>query len=196
MILLIDNYDSFTYNLYQNLQALSSKPVVVRRNDQITFAEAAQLAPSHVVLSPGPGHPANSSDFGIAGEIVDRQEELGCAILGVCLGHQGIAHRFGATVERAPTIVHGKTSDIEQAEKTPLFEGVPATFSAMRYHSLVVKEDAQFPTCLEVLARDAREKLVMALRHQSRRLFGVQFHPESIKTPDGTTILGNFIERC
>lgn len=196
MILLIDNYDSFTYNLYQNLQAISSEPVVVRRNDQITFAEAKAMAPFHIVLSPGPGHPTNASDFGIGAEIIDRQQELGCAVLGVCLGHQGIAHRFGARVEKAPTIVHGKTSSIEKTKDSPLFAGMPAAFPAMRYHSLVVKEDEKFPDCLEVLARDAREKLVMALGHKTRRLFGVQFHPESINTPDGVTILRNFIEQC
>lgn len=196
MILLIDNYDSFTYNLYQLLQGLTSEAVVVRRNDKISFEAVQALNPTHIVLSPGPGHPANASDFGVGGEIIERQEELDCAILGVCLGHQGIAHRFGGTVEKAPSIVHGKTSTIEHAAESPLFAGVPPAFPAMRYHSLVVKEDAQFPGCLQVLARDAAQQLVMALRHKTRRLFGVQFHPESIGTPDGTTILRNFLQSC
>ncbi|MFN8656249.1 MAG: aminodeoxychorismate/anthranilate synthase component II [Candidatus Obscuribacterales bacterium] len=195
MILVIDNYDSFTYNLYQSLQALTPEPVLVRRNDQITTDEIAEMKPTHIVLSPGPGHPANARDFGVCAQVIDRQEELDCAILGVCLGHQGIGHHFGANVGRAPSIVHGKASEIDRDE-TPLFHGVPETFKAMRYHSLVVNEDADFPDCLQVLARDRQQKLVMAMRHKTRRLYGVQFHPESIGTADGTTILENFLTRC
>lgn len=199
MILVIDNYDSFTYNLYQSLQALTLEPVVVRRNDQVTLEEIAAMQPTHIVLSPGPGHPANARDFGVCAQVIERQEELNCAILGVCLGHQGIGYYFGANVGRAPTIVHGKASEIAiEQSGAALFHGVPKTFKAMRYHSLVVSDDGHFPDCLQVLARDRHQRLVMAMRHKTRRLYGVQFHPESIGTgtANGNAILENFLTRC
>lgn len=196
MILVIDNFDSFTYNLYQALQSLTEDPVLVRRNNELSFAEIVGLKPTHIVLSPGPGHPGIARDFGVCGEVIDRQEELDCAVLGVCLGHQGIGNRFGARVDRAPAILHGKTSTIEQTAESKLFADMPDKFPAMRYHSLVVHDDAQFPDCLQVIARESQQQLVMAMQHKTRRLFGVQFHPESIGTPDGTTILKNFLQKC
>jgi len=192
---IIDNYDSFTFNLYQMLQPFVDEKIEVYRNDKIDFAALAALKPQRVVLSPGPGHPANDSDFGVCKEIVLRRKELGGAVLGVCLGHQGIVHHLGGRVVRAPEIVHGKMSDISIIGRTPLLDGLPELFPAMRYHSLVAAEE-QFPAELAVTARESINGLVMALQHKTDRLYGVQFHPESIGTPEGKRILENFVERC
>lgn len=199
-IVIIDNYDSFTFNLYQMLmgaanESVAQSVILVFRNDAITFDELVALKPTHVVLSPGPGHPGIASDFGVCSEIITRRQELGCAVLGVCLGHQGIVHHLGGTVEQAPEIVHGKASDIEVERQSKLFEGVGGTFPAMRYHSLVAAE-RNFPPSLVVTARDAKCGLIMALEHNSEPMYGVQFHPESIGTPYGERILRNFIELC
>lgn len=195
MLLIIDNYDSFTFNLYQMLQAETDKEVVVRRNDKITLDEIIQLKPDGIVLSPGPGHPGNSEDFGVCGEVVKNAERIGCPILGVCLGHQGMAHYLGGKVTRAPHIVHGKMSNITITADSKLFKGLVSGFTAMRYHSLVV-EEASLPDCLKVTARDDKTNLVMAMQHTTLPLFGLQFHPESIGTPEGKTILRNFITQC
>lgn len=194
-LLIIDNYDSFTFNLYQMLQAETDHKVIVRRNDAISFDEVVELKPRGIVLSPGPGHPANGSDFGVCSEVINNAESLGCPILGVCLGHQGIAHYLGGKVARAPYIVHGKMSNITITATSALFEGLPEKFSAMRYHSLVV-EDEGLPAYLKVTARDDSTKLIMAMEHSSLPIYGVQFHPESIGTPDGKTILRNFARLC
>jgi anthranilate synthase/aminodeoxychorismate synthase-like glutamine amidotransferase len=191
-ILLIDNYDSFTYNLYQYVQELANTPVTVARNDALTLEDIFNLKPSHVILSPGPGHPGIASDFGICADII---KELDCPILGVCLGHQGIAHHLGGQVIQAPEIKHGKTSQILIIESSPLFTGITNPFTAMRYHSLVVSEE-NLPDQLLVTARDTQQDLIMALQHKTRPLYGIQFHPESIGTPEGKKILENFLTQC
>jgi anthranilate synthase component II len=194
-ILIIDNYDSFTFNLFQMMQAQTDQKVIVKRNDAITPAEIIDLDPCGIVLSPGPGHPANKTDFGVCGDIITNAQKLAKPILGVCLGHQGIGHYFGATVCRAPEIMHGKMSNITLTADSRLFHGMSKSFSAMRYHSLVV-QDGTLPSCLKVTARDERSNLIMAMEHQSLPIYGVQFHPESIGTPEGKSILRNFIALC
>lgn len=194
-VVIIDNFDSFTYNLYQLVQALTSDTVKVFRNSEITFKELCDMKPSRVILSPGPGHPGNDSDFGVCKEVIVNSQQLRAPILGVCLGHQGIVHHLGGKVVGAPEIVHGKSSRIEITGESPLFQGLPRQFEAMRYHSLVASEDT-FPGSLDVTARESAGKLVMALQHKTLPLYGVQFHPESIGTPEGKLIMENFIERC
>ena len=202
-VLVLDNYDSFTYNLVQMLQGLANRlqtgeTVVVHRNDALSFEELRNIQPSRVIISPGPGHPAVASDFGICRAVIERQPELGCPVIGVCLGHQGIADVFGGSVVRAPEIVHGKSSMVRWTEERglPLFKGLENPFEAMRYHSLVVQE-SDFPKDLEILARLQTDKvdnhLIMALRHRTRPIFGVQFHPESIGTPQGERLLQNLL---
>ncbi len=195
-ILIIDNYDSFTYNLYQLLQESVSGNVEVHRNDKISFEQVQKLAPQRIVLSPGPGHPAIDEDFGICKEIIVKQSVLQCPILGVCLGHQGIVQHLGGKVVRAPQIVHGKSSEIVLNGKSPLFDGLPANFQAMRYHSLVAADDDTFPKDLAVLAREREHNLIMAIQHKTKPIYGVQFHPESIGTPEGKHLLRNFLEKC
>lgn len=194
-LLIIDNYDSFTFNLYQMLQPLVDEKIAVVRNDKIDFAGVQTIQPDRVVLSPGPGHPANDSDFGVCKDVVMRRKELRAAILGVCLGHQGIVHHLGGTVSGALQIVHGKMSTVETSSDSPLFSGMNRQFSAMRYHSLIADEKV-FPSELAVIARETGHGLVMAIQHKTDRLFGVQFHPESIGTPEGHKILENFIAKC
>ncbi|MBX7221224.1 MAG: aminodeoxychorismate/anthranilate synthase component II [Blastocatellia bacterium] len=192
-ILLLDNYDSFTYNLFQMVQALTEEPVEVFRNDALDFAEVLSRRPSRILLSPGPGHPGIDTDFGVCREVITRYEEIRCPLLGVCLGHQGIIHFFGGNVVRAPEIVHGKSSVVTVTEASRLFENLPTSFEAMRYHSLVA-EEATIPAEFLVTARETRSNLVMAVEHRRHPIFGVQFHPESIGTPDGSAILGNFLK--
>ncbi len=192
-VVIIDNYDSFTYNLYQLVRQLCSKSVLVFRNDELTFDELKLHQPSHVILSPGPGHPANLSDFGICSQVVSRHEELrNAAILGVCLGHQGIVHHLGGTVVRAPEIVHGKQSEMSVTGTSVLFDRIHQTFKAMRYHSLIA-EEITLPACLQVTARDLVRGLIMAVAHKTAPIHGIQFHPESIGTPVGRTIMENFL---
>jgi anthranilate synthase/aminodeoxychorismate synthase-like glutamine amidotransferase len=193
-LLLLDNYDSFTHNLYQMLGEAMLEDgelkgeIAVERNDALTVDEIADLAPTHVVISPGPGHPANPRDFGVCGDVIDRFEDV--PILGVCLGHQGIVHRLGGRVVRAPTIVHGKTSPVNHCADG-LFAGLPQGFEVMRYHSFIADRDT-IPECLEVTAETA-EGLVMGVAHRDRPLVGVQFHPESIGTPLGRLLLERFL---
>jgi anthranilate synthase/aminodeoxychorismate synthase-like glutamine amidotransferase len=194
-LVIIDNYDSFTFNLYQMLQPLMPEPIKVFRNDQITIDELAELRPSHVVMSPGPGHPANDADFGVCKQIILDRKKLNAAILGVCLGHQGIVHHLGGKVIRAPQIVHGKTSKIRVNCKTPLFDGIDDEFEAMRYHSLIA-DLASVPNEIKITAQENGQGLVMALQHKTDRMYGVQFHPESIGTPQGQQMLRNFVEKC
>jgi anthranilate synthase/aminodeoxychorismate synthase-like glutamine amidotransferase len=185
MLLLIDNYDSFTYNLYQYLAELGAEPLV-RRNDEITVAEAEALQPTHLVLSPGPCTPRE------AGVCVALIQELGPRIptLGVCLGHQCIGVAFGGVVTRAPEPVHGKVSLISH-RGAGVFRGLPSPFAATRYHSLIV-ERATLPPVLEVTA-ETDDRLVMGLRHRAYPVEGVQFHPESILTREGKRLLANFL---
>ena len=185
MILLIDNYDSFVFNLARYLRELGLETRVVR-NDQISVVEAARLRPEAIVLSPGPCTP---NETGICMELVE--ELLGdIPIFGVCLGHQAIAQALGADVVRAPEPVHGRTSMITH-EDSPLFAGIPNPFRATRYHSLIV-DAATIPTSLQITARTP-DGLVMALEHDSGRIASVQFHPESILTSFGHRLLANFL---
>lgn len=194
-IVIIDNYDSFTFNLYQMLQPLVAEKIAVYKNDEITFDELLAMKADKLVLSPGPGHPGNKSDFGLCEEIIKRQPDLKASILGVCLAHQGMAHHFGGTVERAPQVVHGKSSKVKIEQSTPLFDGLPEIFEAMRYHSLIAL-DKNFPAQLKVTAREVEHGYIMALEHRERPIYGVQFHPESIGTPLGARMLENFVQKC
>jgi len=191
-IIIIDNYDSFSYNLYQMLQLETEAPVEVVRNDAITFEELLAKKPLRVVLSPGPGHPAVPEDFGICADVVRRQQELDCPVLGVCLGHQGIAHYLGGSVIAAPEIVHGESRMIQSSLESPLFVDMPQPFAAMRYHSLLVDAKTLPPT-LRITAWDLEHNLPMAIEHTERPIFGIQFHPESVGTPEGRLILKNFL---
>ena len=185
MVLLIDNYDSFTWNLAQYLGELGA-PVQVKRNDTITTDEIAQLAPSHIVISPGPGRP---EDAGISIEAIKR---FGPAtpVLGVCLGHQSIGIAFGGAVVRAPHLMHGKTS-VVQHDGRGLFRGVSQPFVAGRYHSLVVADP--LPDALEEAAR-TEDGTIMGVRHREFPVHGVQFHPESVLTGEGRQLLRNFLD--
>lgn len=184
MIAVIDNYDSFTYNLAQYLGELGAK-LRVYRNDQVTLRELDQIAPSYIIISPGPGRP---TDGGISNDVI-RHFYKKVPILGVCLGHQCIAHVFGGTVGRAPSLMHGKTSTIYHGGQG-IFANFPSPFTATRYHSLIVEEP--LPPVLEVTAFTTAGE-VMGLRHRDYFVFGVQFHPESILTPEGKRLLENFL---
>jgi para-aminobenzoate synthetase component 2 len=186
-ILMIDNYDSFTYNLVQYLGELGAE-VIVRRNDAIDVAGIRGERPEAIVISPGPCTPVEA---GISVTLL-REMAGEVPILGVCLGHQCVGEAFGATVGRAGRLMHGKTSPIIHDGKT-IFEGLDNPFEAMRYHSLLVEPDT-VPDCLEISARTA-EGEVMGLRHKRYSIEGVQFHPESIGTPGGKTLLRNFLAR-
>lgn len=185
---IIDNYDSFTYNLYQYLGELDERPLVFR-NDRITAEEVKQLAPDRIIISPGPGNPENPAYFGVCRQVI---LELGRTIplLGVCLGHQGIAAAFGGRVVRAPEVMHGKTSEVFH-DSSSLFAGLPQPFQVMRYHSLVA-DQATFPDALVATAHTA-DGIIMGLRHRDLPIYGVQFHPESIGTPAGRRLIENFI---
>ena len=185
MILVIDNYDSFTYNLVQYLGELKQK-VVVYRNDKVDIKKIRSLRPAAIVISPGPGRPA---DAGISNEAI-RTFAGKIPILGVCLGHQCIAEVFGGKITRAKRLMHGKTSMVYHSGKG-LFEGITAPFEATRYHSLIVKPES-LQECLEITA-ETEDKEIMALRHKEHMIFGVQFHPESILTSEGKKILNNFL---
>lgn len=186
MILLIDNYDSFTYNLYQYIGELY-RDIQVVRNDEITISEIEALQPKALILSPGPGYP---KDAGITIEAI-RHFSGKMPILGVCLGHQSICEAFGGTIVRATELMHGKASRITLDLTCPLFEGLPQVVSCGRYHSLIA-QDSDFPACLKVTARDESGQ-IMALAHQEALTFGVQFHPESLLTADGKRMLANFL---
>lgn len=185
MVLIIDNYDSFTYNLVQYLGELGAE-VEVRRNDQVTLAEIERMAPKRIVISPGPKTP---TEAGICLELIKTFTGR-TPILGVCLGHQAIGQAFGGKVVRAPEIMHGKTSMVSHDGKT-VFAGLPNPFPATRYHSLIV-ERASLPACLEITATSP-DGLIMGLRHTAAKVEGVQFHPESILTDAGKQLLGNFL---
>lgn len=184
-ILLIDNYDSFTYNLVQAFRAQGAE-VLVYRNDKIDVNEALALAPTHLVISPGPGQP---QDAGNSIAMIDAFEER-TPILGVCLGHQCIVSHFGGEIVRADRLMHGKTSLVNHDDKT-VFAGLPEPFEAGRYHSLIAAP-ARVPDVLEISAQTDRGE-IMGVRHRALPVEGVQFHPESILTPDGDRLLSNFI---
>ena len=186
MFLMIDNYDSFTYNLVQYLREMSTEVQVVR-NDAITVAEVERLAPEALIISPGPGRPDSA---GISCELIKTFSGK-IPILGVCLGHQAIASVFGAKIVRAGTLMHGKTSEIKSDGKN-LFEGLGQPFKAMRYHSLAVSRES-LPTELEITA-ESDDGEIMGLRHREHPTEGIQFHPESIMTPVGKRVLRNFLK--
>lgn len=186
MIVLIDNYDSFTYNLYQYLSEFSK--VEVYRNDELTVEELKKKNPSGIVISPGPGKPKS------AGISIDVIKELGSEIpiLGICLGHQAIAEAYGGVVCKATEIVHGKKSKIV-VRGNDIFEGIARRVEVMRYHSLMVERES-LPEELEILAETQEDNLIMAIKHKSFNVYGLQFHPESIYTVKGKRIIQNFVE--
>ena len=187
MLLLIDNYDSFTYNLFQYLSELGEEVKVVR-NDKITIEEIEKISPEHIVISPGPGTPDKA---GISNEVIKHFGSR-LPVLGVCLGHQCIGYSYGGRVERAGEIKHGKLSDIHHDGKG-IFAGLPNPFSAIRYHSLAVMRDS-LPDCLEVSAWTSTG-ILMGVRHRQFYVEGIQFHPESIMTTVGKDLLSNFLKR-
>lgn len=186
--LVIDNYDSFVFNLVQYIGEAGGNPEVFR-NDKITLETARSFNPTHIVISPGPGHPSDPQYFGVSSQII---ESMGrdTPLLGVCLGHQGITTTFGGTVHQAPSIMHGKTSEITHDESR-LFTGVSNPFIAMRYHSLVA-EKITFPSDLKVTSK-TDDGMIMSLEHKKFPIYGVQFHPESIGSPEGKKIIQNFL---
>ena len=187
MLLVIDNYDSFTYNLVQYLGELG-ETIEVRRNNRVTIDEIEnQLRPERIVISPGPGTP---DDAGISLQVIERFSGK-IPLLGVCLGHQAIGQAFGGRVVRAPELMHGKASEVRHDGKT-IFAGLQDRFLAGRYHSLIVEKES-LPECLEVSAATA-DDIIMGLRHREMRVEGVQFHPESILTSDGKQLLANFLK--
>ena len=185
MILVLDNYDSFTYNLVQVLGELGAE-VEVRRNDQVTIQDVEALGPERIVISPGPCTP---QEAGISIQLVKRFTGK-VPILGVCLGHQAIGAAFGARIIRAPRLMHGKTSAVEHDGRT-IFRGIPTPMICTRYHSLIVSEDG-LPEELQISARS--EGLIMGLRHRNFPVEGVQFHPESVLTSDGARLIANFLK--
>jgi anthranilate synthase/aminodeoxychorismate synthase-like glutamine amidotransferase len=185
-VLLIDNYDSFTYNLYQYLGELGAETPVVR-NDEITVEDIDEIAPSHIIISPGPGNP---DEAGMSKDVIRRYAGK-TPVFGVCLGHQCIGEVFGGIVEGAGEILHGKVSRIEH-DGRGVFAGIASPLEATRYHSLAIRPDS-VPDVLEVSAR-SEHGIIMGIRHRTLAVEGVQFHPESILTPDGHHILRNFLE--
>jgi anthranilate synthase component 2 len=184
MLLLIDNYDSFSYNVYQ-LAGSIQPDIKVVRNDRITLEEIRELAPSHILLSPGPGRPC---DAGICEDVI-REFGGSIPILGVCLGHQAICEVFGGTVKHAKKLMHGKQSEVTVDLSCPIFRGLPETIQVARYHSLI---GTNLPEDLQVVSTDANGE-VMAVMNLEKKIFGLQFHPESILTPDGRIMMENFL---
>ena len=189
-LLVLDNYDSFTWNLVQLFGALGAEPLV-HRNDALSVEAALALEANAIVISPGPGSPA---DAGISVALARAAATRPIPLLGVCLGHQALAEAFGATIERAPTLMHGKTGRVEHGG-TGLFAGLPRPLGVMRYHSLVVRPDTVPPEfTATATVREAGGETVMAIAHRTLPLFGVQFHPESVGTEAGSVLLGNFLQ--
>jgi anthranilate synthase/aminodeoxychorismate synthase-like glutamine amidotransferase len=185
-VLLLDNYDSFTFNLEQALRVLGAE-VWVHRNDTLTCDAALALEPTHIVISPGPGWPR---DAGISMALIEGAMEVGLPLLGVCLGHQAIAEVMGGRVVHAPRLMHGKSSPVTH-DGRGVFAGISQPFEAARYHSLIVDEGS-LPVSMEVTARTAQGE-VMGIRHRQARVEGVQFHPESVLCPEGDAMLANFL---
>jgi anthranilate synthase component II len=188
-VLVIDNYDSFVYNLAQLLGQMDTLPIVLR-NDKITIEEIEKMSPSGIVISPGPGHPADKRSFGICNEVITIMGPK-IPILGVCLGNQGIAYSYGGKVINAKHVRHGKTSTIKHYGGL-LFYDLRNPFVATRYHSLVADPET-VPSCLEITATSIDDGEIMGLQHKRYPIYGVQFHPESVLTKDGSKILLNFI---
>jgi anthranilate synthase component II len=186
---ILDNYDSFTFNLYQYLGELEGRPPLVLRNDDVTLDGLERLDPARIVISPGPGRPDDPSYFGVCDDAILA---LGprLPVLGICLGHQGVIHAFGGEIVGAAEVMHGKASLVHH-DGDPIFRHVPGTFEAMRYHSLVGRP-LSIPDCLRVIAR-TDDDVVMGVRHREHPIYGLQFHPESIGTPAGKTVLRNFL---
>ena len=191
MVLLIDNYDSFSYNLYQLIGNIvgDTQEIKVIRNDELGLYEIEQLKPAHIILSPGPGKP---SDAGICEDVIDYFKGK-IPIFGVCLGHQAICETFGGVVGYAKQLMHGKMSIVDVDTNSKIFRGMPVKIEAARYHSLAAEENT-LPQVLKVIAR-TEDGEVMAVEHTEYPVYGVQFHPESILTPKGRVILENFLER-
>ncbi len=185
MIIMIDNYDSFTYNLYQYIGTLDPN-IEVYRNDKITVDEVLAKKPSHIILSPGPGYPA---DAGICVELVKRAGDI--PVLGVCLGHQAIGEAFGAKIVHAPRIMHGKRDNVMLNCECPLFKDINLTAQVGRYHSLVIDEETM-PETLKITSC-SDDGCIMGVQHTERPVYGIQFHPESVLTPDGMKMLENFL---
>lgn len=186
MILLIDNYDSFTYNLYQYFGELGEEITVIR-NDRLTIDDIKQLNPEAIILSPGPGRPEKA---GICVEVI-KAFQGSIPILGICLGHQAIGYAFGATIDRADNIMHGKTSQVEHT-CSDVFEGLPQHLEVMRYHSLVINKQT-VPEELFVLGTTTSDEEIMAVKHKRFPIYGLQFHPESVGTVHGKKMLANFL---
>ncbi|WP_302810110.1 anthranilate synthase component II [Eubacterium ventriosum] len=189
MVLLIDNYDSFSYNLVQLIGELTDGNIKVVRNDEITIDEIRKMNPESIILSPGPGKP---EDAGICEDVV-RQLKDEYPILGVCLGHQSICEVFGAKVTYAKQLMHGKQSEMTILKEDPIFEGLGESFKGARYHSLSADRNT-IPDELEVIAIDGKDGEVMAVKHKEYPIYGLQFHPESVLTPEGKTLVNNFIK--
>ncbi|MEY3341917.1 MAG: hypothetical protein RLZZ269_1828 [Actinomycetota bacterium] len=187
-VVVIDNYDSFVYNLVHYLGELGAEPEV-HRNDALTVEQILATQPDAVLLSPGPGRP---EDAGILCDLIEPAGRAGIPVFGVCLGHQAIGHVFGGRVIRAPELMHGKTSRVDHRD-TGVFAGLPSPITATRYHSLVIEPDS-LPECLEVTATTA-DGMIMGVRHRELPIEGVQFHPESILTEEGHRMLDNFLRR-
>lgn len=186
MIIMIDNYDSFTYNLYQYIGTINPD-IKVFRNDKITVDEALSLNPSHIILSPGPGYPKD------AGICVELLKKIGNErVLGVCLGHQAIGEAFGGKIVHAPKIMHGKSDIITLSCKCPIYDGLGLKTEVGRYHSLVIDEGT-LPEALEITAR-SDDGCIMGVKHRDKNIYGIQFHPESVLTPDGMRIIENFLK--
>ncbi|MGA2972335.1 MAG: aminodeoxychorismate/anthranilate synthase component II [Candidatus Bathyarchaeia archaeon] len=189
-VLIMDNFDSFVYNLAQYVGQLGAEPMVYR-NNQVTLREAEQLSPDRIILSPGPGRPDDRKYFGICLDIIKKISPR-VPTLGVCLGHQGIAYAFGGSIVPAKKLMHGKTSLIEH-QSDGLFKGIENPLRATRYHSLVCGRRS-FPKCLEETATSTDDGEIMGLRHREYPIYGVQFHPESILTSEGLKIMKNFLD--
>lgn len=189
MVLLIDNYDSFSYNLVQLVGELTNGDIKVVRNDEITIDEIEKLNPSGIILSPGPGKP---KDAGICEEVV-RKLKGKYPILGVCLGHQSICEVFGANITYAKKLMHGKQSEMKVDSECPIFKGLEGVIKGARYHSLVAEKNS-IPKELKVVATDVSDGEIMAVKHKEYDIYGLQFHPESVLTPQGKTIVKNFLD--
>lgn len=186
MILLIDNYDSFVFNVKQYIENITSEEILTVRNDKFSLEDVKKLNPSRIIFSPGPKHPKDSK---ICLEILNNYSEV--PILGICLGHQAIGLTFSGKIAQLDIPLHGKSSDIHIIKENKLFKNLPDSFSVMRYHSLYVSNE-EFPDDLEVLAK-TDDNIIMALKHKSKEIYGVQFHPESYFTDYGQNIIKNFI---
>jgi anthranilate synthase component II len=189
-ILIIDNYDSFVYNIAQIMGFLNTIPFV-ERNNKLCLKDIVKMDPDAIIISPGPGHPKYKKDFGICNNVITQ---LGPTfpILGICLGHQGIVHAYGGKVKQALKIKHGKTSMVKYYHNTVLFENVQNPFTATRYHSLIADKDS-LPNCLKITSKSVDDSEIMGIKHEKYLIEGIQFHPESILTGEGKKILSNFI---